>query len=60
MDAEEAIKNLESIGEALEKAANKPANYNTELSYYLEQMSWHMHKHANELRELEYLLGVYK
>ena len=58
MNAQDAIKNLESISEALEKAANKPENYNTEWSHYLEQMSWQMHKHANELRDLEYLLGM--
>lgn len=58
MNANEAIKNLESISSALEKAANKPENYNTEWAYYLEQMSWSMHKHANELRELEYLFDM--
>lgn len=36
----------------LEKCANKPENYNTEWAIYLEQMSWSLHKHANDLREL--------
>jgi len=55
MNTKEAIKNLELISCAFEKTANKPENCNTEFAYYLEQMSWSLHKHANELRELEYL-----
>lgn len=56
MNANEAIKNLETMSAVLEKCANKPENYNTEWAYYLEQMSWSLHKHANDLREIsEYL-----
>ncbi len=58
MDSSEAIKNLELVSAALDKAANKPENYNTDWAYYLEQMSWSLHKQANDLRDLEYLLGV--
>lgn len=58
MNTQEAINNLELMSQALDKAANKPENYNTEWAYYLEQMSWSMHKHANELRDIEYLFGL--
>ncbi len=58
MNTKEAIKNLELISCAFDKTANKPEIYNTEFAYYLEQMSWSLHKQANELRELEYLFGM--
>lgn len=58
MDTKEAINNLEIMSQTLDKVANKPENYNTEWAYYLEQMSWQMHKHANDLRDLEYLFGM--
>ncbi len=57
MDAQEAIRNLQLVSDALDKAANKPENYNTDWAFYLEKMSWSLHKHANDLRDLEYLLG---
>lgn len=60
MNANEAIKNLELMSETLEKVANKPENYNTEWAYYLEQMSWSMHKHAADLREISELLDFPK
>lgn len=56
MNTKEAITNLEQVSLALEKAANKPENYNTDWAYYLEQMSWQMQKQASELRTIEYLL----
>lgn len=58
MNAREAINNLELISTALDKAASKPENYNTEWAYYLEQMSWALHKQANELKEMEYMFGM--
>lgn len=58
MNAREAISNLEMMSQALEKAANKPENYNTDWAYYLEQMSWQMHKHANDLKEISYQFDV--
>lgn len=58
MNPKEAISNLELMSDALEKAANNPENYNTDWAHYLEQMSWSLHKHANELREIEYLFGM--
>lgn len=58
MNTREAINNLELMSEALERAANKPENYNTDWAYYLEQMSWSLHKHANDLRDIEYIFDV--
>jgi len=58
MNTKEAISNLELMSQALEKAANEPKNYNTDWAYYLEQMSWQMHKHANDLRDLESMFGL--
>lgn len=52
MNTKEAISNLELIGKALAKAANKQENYNTTWAQHLEEMSWAMHKHANELYEI--------
>jgi hypothetical protein len=47
-----AIKNLESVSHVLEKVANSPENYNASYAGHLENISWEMHKHANELREM--------
>jgi hypothetical protein len=58
MNSEEAIKNLETLAVALEKAANCPKNYNTEFAQYLENMSWEMQKNANQLREISHLFGL--
>lgn len=58
MTARDAISNLERMSEVLDKVANKPENYNTEWAYYLEQMSFSLYKQANELRDLESLLGM--
>lgn len=58
MTIQDAISNLNKMSEVLDKAASKPENYNTEWAYYLEQMSWSLFKHANELRDLESLLGM--
>lgn len=58
MTIQDAINNLDIMSSVLEKVANKPENYNTEWAYYLEQMSWSLYKHANELRDLESLIDV--
>lgn len=58
MTIQDAINNLDKMSSVLEKVANKPENYNTEWAYYLEQMSWSLYKHANELRDLESLIDV--
>ena len=52
MNANEAIRNLELMSAALEKAANSPTNYNTPYANHLEVLSWEMFRHANDLREL--------
>ena len=53
----EAIKNLEVMSEALEKHANKQENYNKPYAEYLEHISFEMFKHANELREINFIYG---
>ena len=58
MNTREAISNLEKMSDSLEKIANKPENYNSEWATYLEQMSWQMHKQANELRYIEAMYGL--
>lgn len=58
MNTQEAVKNLDLMSSALEKVANKPENYNTEWAFYLEQMSWQMHKMSNEIKDMEYLFGI--
>lgn len=50
MNANQAIDNLNLISAALGKAANKPENYNSDWAYYLEQMSFEMHKQAAQLK----------
>ena len=60
MNTEEAIRNLELISTTLDKTANKPENYNTEWAYYLEQMSFQMHKMSQDLREIGYHFGLTK
>lgn len=52
----EAIRNLETISDALNNAANNPKNYNTDFAYYLEQMSWEMAKQAKDLSVISELM----
>lgn len=54
---QEAIANIASTSEALEKYCNDPKNYNSYGSQLLEQMSWELHKQANELKEFQYRYG---
>lgn len=53
----EAINNLELMSKTLEKLSNKPENYNTYYSVYLEQMSWEMFKMSKELTQIGYAFG---
>ncbi len=46
------IQNLERTSEALEKVANKKENYNSCYSHYLEQISWEIHRQANDLKSI--------
>ena len=49
-----AITTLTWTMEALEKASNEEATFNTELGYQLQQMSWEMQRSAAQLKELRY------
>lgn len=60
MNNETAISNLETIGNALEREACKPINYNTEWSHHLEQMSFHLRRMANELKDLDKYINIYE
>lgn len=53
----EAIENLKTMSESLEKLANTKTNYNTNYGTYLEQMSWEMFKMSNELVQINYVFG---
>lgn len=55
---QEAIANMASTSAALEKFCNDPKNYNSYGSQLLEQLSWELHKQANDLKELQYMYGV--
>ena len=57
MNTNQAIENLLVMSDKLSEAANSPKNYNTEYSRYLELMSWEMHRHATELKEIEFTYG---
>ncbi len=54
MNAKEAIKNLETMSDALSKASSNPKFYNTDYGYYLEQMSYQLYRDAAELKEIEH------
>jgi len=54
---QQAINNMELVSSAFEKAANDPKNYNTEFSYYLEQLSWDLYKDAQEIKGRMDLIG---
>ena len=54
---EEAIANISSTSLALEKYCSDPKNFNSCSFLLLEQMSWELHKHANDLREFNYNYG---
>lgn len=53
----EAIDSLELMSSELEKFANRHETYNTDYALYLEHLSWEMTKHANELREIDFVYG---
>ncbi len=54
---QEAIANIASTSEALEKYCSDPKNHNSYGTILLEQMSWELHKQANELKEFQYRYG---
>lgn len=55
---EDTIANLSATSTALDKYCNDPKHYNSYTAQLLERLSWDLHKHANELREINYLYGV--
>ncbi len=55
---EEAIANIASTSQALENYCNDPKNYNSYGAQLIEQMSWELHKQANQLKEFQYHYGV--
>lgn len=55
---DDAVSNIAATSEALEKYCNDPRNYNSYSAQLLERMAWDLQKHANELKEINYLYGV--
>ncbi len=55
---QEAIANIASTSQSLEKFCNDPKNYNSGGAEILERMSWELHKHSNDLRALQYMYGL--
>lgn len=58
MNIEQAIQNLRSISGVLDKCANRPENIQTKWAEHLEQMAWEMNRHANGLKELNYMFDL--
>lgn len=54
---EEAIANMASTSQALDKFCNDPRNYNSKGAEILERMSWELHKQSKDLQELQYMYG---
>lgn len=52
----EAIANIASTSEAIEKCCNAPnSRFSPYAANLLERMCWDLHKQAEELREINYL-----
>ncbi len=58
MNAKQVITDLQKLSQTLSETANAPENYNTDWAQYLENMSFELFKHANEIRDLEYQFGI--
>jgi hypothetical protein len=58
MDANILISNLRQMSQVLDSEANKTNNYNSAWASYLENISFELHKQANELEQLEYNFGI--
>lgn len=50
---EDAINNITTTSEALDKFCSDPKNYNSYGAHLIEQMSWELYKQANTLREFQ-------
>ncbi len=48
---------MKLLSQVLEKKSIEDKFYNTDYGYYLEQMSFELHKHSAELQEIEYRYG---
>jgi hypothetical protein len=56
---QEAIANMASTSQALEKYCNDPKNYNSYGAQLLENMSWELHRQSNDLKELQDRFGLW-
>jgi hypothetical protein len=54
---EEAIANIASTSEVLERFCNDPKNYNSAGAEVLERMSWELKEQCHSLREIQYTYG---
>ena len=57
MTIREAIANIDSTSKMIENFCNDPKNVNSAGAEILERMSSELHKHSNDLRELQYMYG---
>lgn len=55
---QEAIANITSTTEALDKFCNAPENYNSYMSQVLEHTIWELVRQANELKDFQNRYGV--
>lgn len=53
----DTIANMVATSEALDKFCDDPKNHNSYVATFLEQMSWDLHRHANDMKELQDLYG---
>jgi len=54
---DEAIANIASTSEALERYSSDPSKYNVAGSELLERMSWELSQQSKNLREIQYTYG---
>lgn len=57
-NAKTVINNLQLMSKALDKVANSPKHYNSSYATYLERMSWEMQKQANDIQEIDEMIGL--
>ena len=51
-ELKQAVDNLRKVSVALDEYANRPENYNSVYAQYLENLSWDMFKHANDIQRI--------
>ena len=54
---DDAIANIASTSQALEKFCNDPKNYNSYATELLEVMSWELYRQSNQLKEIQEIGG---